>query len=77
MTQGRPQKFDSKAAESRWLMARRNQVQILRQKIESGEFIPEEIRVKNEHKMAIGDDKLAKEKQISSRQEKVSVLKFN
>ena len=69
--QGRPEAFESKAAEADWDEARREQVEELRQKIESGKFIPEEIRVKNESKTATTDDKASKDKQVSVRQEKV------
>jgi hypothetical protein len=49
----------------------------LRRKIESGEFVPEEIWAKEENKAAGTDDKAANDKQISIRQEKVQSFKIN
>ena len=66
--QDRPEAFESKAAEADWESSRREQVENLRQKIESGNFVPEEIRTKS----AATDDKVSKDKQVSVRQEKVS-----
>ncbi len=43
---GRPDSFESKLAEREWENRRQVDVEKLRQKIESGEFIPEEIRTK-------------------------------
>jgi hypothetical protein len=47
LVQGRPNTFESKLVESKWENRRQLEVEKLRQKIESGEFIPEEIRTKS------------------------------
>ena len=75
--QGRPKKFDSEVDEATWDSTRQNQVEVLRRKIESGEFVPEEIWAKEENKAAGTDDKAANDKQISIRQEKVQSFKIN
>ena len=71
--QGRPEAFESQAAEADWDEVRRDQVEDLRQKIESGKFVPEEIRTKSEIKPAAAGDKASKDKQVSVRQEKVRI----
>ncbi len=60
----RPDIFESKLAESEWENRRQAEVEELRRKIESGEFIPEEIRMKS------GVGNLASKVKI--RQEKVN-----
>ena len=59
--------------EAKWENARQLEVKKLRQKIESGEFVPEEIRKKSELKFEL-DDKVVKDRQIRLRQEKVNTI---
>ena len=69
----RPAKFGSIEAQLKWESNRQLQFENLRNRIESGEFVPEEIRAKNELKQNLEDGNSTKDKQIKIRQEKVSI----
>jgi len=74
----RPVKFDSKDAEVQWERATANNALKFKESVESGHFIPEEIRKKLEEKIdrtPQEEEILQKEKQLQSRKEKVRWLK--
>lgn len=74
----RPVKFDSKDAEVQWERATANNALKFKESVESGQFIPEEIRKKLEQKSnrtPQEEEILQKEKQMQSRKEKVRWLK--
>ena len=76
----RPVKFDSKDAEIQWEKATAKNALKFKEKVESGEFIPEEIRKKIEQK-AVRTPKeeeiLKKEKVLACRKEKVRCVAFS
>ena len=75
----RPVKFDSKDAEIQWEKATAKNALKFKQSVESGEFIPEEIRKKIEAKSVRTDKEeelLKKEKVLACRKEKVRKLIF-
>lgn len=75
----RPVKFDSKDAEVQWERATANNALKFKESVESGQFIPEEIRKKLEQKInrtPQEEEILQKEKQMQSRKEKVRFLKI-
>ena len=77
MDQNRPKKFDSLTAEVNWENSTLDKAQKLREKIESGEFLPSEAQTKLEAKNNFdGDCGINKNKQVALRQEKVSWLKL-
>jgi len=74
----RPVKFDSKDAEVQWERATANNALKFKESVESGQFIPEEIRKKLEQKVnrtPQEEEILQKEKQMQSRKEKVRWLR--
>jgi len=74
----RPVKFDSKEAEIQWEKATAKNALKFKQTVESGEFIPEEIRKKLEqktHRTPKEEEILKKEKVLACRKEKVRWLK--
>jgi len=74
----RPVKFDSKDAEVQWERATANNALKFKESVESGQFIPEEIKKKLEQKInrtPQEEEILQKEKQMQSRKEKVRFLR--
>merc|ERR1719490_498596 len=70
----RPVKFDSKDAEVQWERATANNALKFKESVESGHFIPEEIRKKLEQKSnrtPQEEEILQKEKQMQSRKEEI------
>ena len=70
----RPVKFDSKDAEIQWDKATARNALKFKQSVESGEFIPEEIKKKIEAKSVRTEKEeelLRKEKVLAGRKEKV------
>ena len=73
----RPVKFDSKDAEIQWDKATAKNALKFKQSVESGEFIPEEIKKKIEAKSVRTEKEeelLRKEKVQAGRKEKVSTV---
>jgi len=74
----RPISFESKDAEVQWERATANNALKFKESVESGQFIPEEIRKKLEQKInrtPQEEEILQKEKQMQSRKEKVRWLR--
>lgn len=74
----RPSKFDSKEAEVQWERATAKNALKFKEKVESGLFVPDEIRRKLEQKVnrtPQEEEILLKDKQLSNRKEKVRWLK--
>jgi len=74
----RPISFESNDAEVQWERATANNALKFKESVESGQFIPEEIRKKLEQKVnrtPQEEEILQKEKQMQSRKEKVRFLK--
>lgn len=73
----RPVSFDSKDAEIQWERATAKNALKFKEAVESGKYIPEEIRVKLEQKVVRTpqeEEVLAKERQAALRREKVTKL---
>jgi hypothetical protein len=76
----RPSRFDSKEAEIQWERATAKNALLFKEKVESGELIPEEVRRMIEektHRTPEEEEILKREKILATRKEKVPVQAFS